>query len=204
MYFCDAQELQQFTEWLNLQDDIGEPVEPLGNLIRRVQRKAAAARELTLKQRTFAREYAHTRNATQSAITAGYSAHTAQQIGYKLTKHPKVIELVDHEAGQIMAIEESQPVSAAMIWDLQRADFVSTQIRRLVNIIDCDAIEALEAVRSGDELPQRVKDAVLSVRRLRNGTTRIVMRDKLNALAAVLKMTTANSACQLFSNDGFA
>jgi len=71
--------------------------EPLNGIIERIQRKAHAARDLTLKQRTFAREYAKTRNAKQSAITAGYSAHTAEQIRYKLTKHPRVAELVRHE-----------------------------------------------------------------------------------------------------------
>ena len=39
---------------------------------------------LNLKQRAFVREYLIDRNATQAAIRAGYSPHTAQQQSFDL------------------------------------------------------------------------------------------------------------------------
>jgi hypothetical protein len=45
---------------------------------------------LTPKQAAFVREYLIDRNATQAAIRAGYSAHTAEQIGYQLIQKTSV------------------------------------------------------------------------------------------------------------------
>jgi phage terminase small subunit len=43
---------------------------------------------LTERQSRFLQEYIQIGNATKAAINAGYSAHTAQEQGCKLLKHP--------------------------------------------------------------------------------------------------------------------
>lgn len=45
---------------------------------------------LTAKQQRFVEEYIVDLNATQAAIRAGYSAKTAEQIGYQQLQHPSV------------------------------------------------------------------------------------------------------------------
>ena len=49
---------------------------------------------MTPKQQAFVREYAIDRNATQAATRAGYSAKTAEQLGYQLLQKPSVIEAI--------------------------------------------------------------------------------------------------------------
>lgn len=50
--------------------------------------------ELTPKQQRFVEEYLVDLNATQAAIRAGYSAKTAEQLGYQLLQKPLVAEAV--------------------------------------------------------------------------------------------------------------
>jgi phage terminase small subunit len=50
--------------------------------------------ELTPKQRRFVDEYLMDLNATQAAIRAGYSTHTAEQQGARLLGNAKVFEAV--------------------------------------------------------------------------------------------------------------
>lgn len=45
---------------------------------------------MTKKQQTFINQYYKHRNATRSAIEAGYSSKTANRIGYSLLKKPSV------------------------------------------------------------------------------------------------------------------
>lgn len=56
---------------------------------------------MTIKQETFCRIYAATKNATQSAIQAGYSEKTAYSTGNKLLKkgeiQKKIKELIDEQ-----------------------------------------------------------------------------------------------------------
>jgi phage terminase small subunit len=53
---------------------------------------ARAADDLTDKQRRFCEEYLVDLNATQAAIRAGYSAKTAEQMGYQLLQKTSVSE----------------------------------------------------------------------------------------------------------------
>jgi phage terminase small subunit len=45
---------------------------------------------LTDKQQRFCQEYIVDMNATEAAVRAGYSAHTAKQQGHRLLKYPCV------------------------------------------------------------------------------------------------------------------
>lgn len=51
--------------------------------------------KLSPKQKIFCEEYAKTKNATQSAINAGYSEKTAGIIGFENLKKPKIIEYLN-------------------------------------------------------------------------------------------------------------
>lgn len=51
--------------------------------------------DISPKQEAFAREYTVDRNATQAAIRAGYSAHTAEVQGCRLLKNVKVRAVVN-------------------------------------------------------------------------------------------------------------
>lgn len=55
----------------------------------------ADASKLTEKERIFADEYIKTTNATQSAITAGYSEKTASSKGSQLLRKVKVRQYID-------------------------------------------------------------------------------------------------------------
>ena len=51
--------------------------------------------KLSPKQKLFCEEYAKTKNATQSAINAGYSEKTAGIIGFENLKKPKITEYLN-------------------------------------------------------------------------------------------------------------
>ncbi|MGD0236270.1 MAG: terminase small subunit [Syntrophorhabdales bacterium] len=53
--------------------------------------------KLTAKQRLFIAEYGKDCNATQAAIRAGYSAKTAEQIGYQLLQKTWVSQAIEKE-----------------------------------------------------------------------------------------------------------
>ena len=53
--------------------------------------------KLTEKQKKFCREYVKTLNATQSAITAGYSKKTANEIGCENLTKPSIQEYIQNE-----------------------------------------------------------------------------------------------------------
>jgi len=50
---------------------------------------------LNAKHRAFVREYAIDRNATQAAIRAGYSEHTAKQQGSRLLTNADILDAVE-------------------------------------------------------------------------------------------------------------
>jgi phage terminase small subunit len=54
-------------------------------------------RKLTPKQTLFIKEYMIDKNATQAAIRAGYSAKTAEVIGFENLRKPKIKEKIDCE-----------------------------------------------------------------------------------------------------------
>ena len=61
-----------------------------------------------LRYAAFAREYARTHNATQSAIKAGYSSKTAASLGSRLLRNVKVAEMVqalEREASELAQID---------------------------------------------------------------------------------------------------
>ena len=54
-------------------------------------------KKLSPKQNLFVQEYLIDKNATQAAIRAGYSAKTAEIIGFENLRKPKIKEKIDYE-----------------------------------------------------------------------------------------------------------
>lgn len=58
-------------------------------------------KKLTIKQKKFADEYIKTGNATQSAISAGYSEKTAGQVGAENLKKPYIKSYIDERMKEL-------------------------------------------------------------------------------------------------------
>ena len=63
---------------------------------------------LTVKQRLFVREYLLDLNATQAAIRAGYSRHTASEIGYENLRKPKIMSAIEEALRQFGGITQTR------------------------------------------------------------------------------------------------
>jgi phage terminase small subunit len=59
--------------------------------------KAKSEEGLTAMQELFVKEYLVDMNATQAAIRAKYSEHTAEQLGYQLLQNPSVRAAIDEQ-----------------------------------------------------------------------------------------------------------
>ncbi len=59
--------------------------------------------KLTLKQRLFVTAYVASRNATQAAIKAGYSAPTAASAGWRLLRKVEISEAIAEEIAKLFA-----------------------------------------------------------------------------------------------------
>ena len=57
-------------------------------------------RELTGKQKRFVEEYLCDLNATQAAIRAGYSAKTAEVVGYENLRKPQIAAAIQEETNK--------------------------------------------------------------------------------------------------------
>jgi phage terminase small subunit len=85
---------------------------------------------LTNKQRVFIEEYLRTWNATQSAISAGYSPHTARAIGCKLLTQVDIKEQITAEISE-------------------RAMGADEVLQRLADIARGDITELMDITTSG-------------------------------------------------------
>jgi phage terminase small subunit len=77
--------------------------------------KEIKARPLTLKQRVFVREYLKHSNATQAALTAGYSKKTAPFIGAQNLKKDSIIEALAAKADSVLKKLDAEDVTIARV-----------------------------------------------------------------------------------------
>ena len=78
---------------------------------------------LTAQQRIFVAEYLKDRNATQAAIRAGYSAKTAEQIGYQLLQKTSVAAAIEkQQKASLMRTLASADEVLAQMWQLATFD----------------------------------------------------------------------------------
>lgn len=74
--------------------------------------------ELTVKQSRFVIEYLRDGNATQAAIRAGYSEHSAAEIGYENLRKPQIVEkLEEHWQYALDSAEVTAQRIVAALWE---------------------------------------------------------------------------------------
>jgi len=102
--------------------------------------------QLLQKQETFCLEYFRTGNATQSAITAGYSQHTAEVIAYENLRKPRIIERM---------AELNEAIATPLIADVRERKEILSTIARDKNTERTRAIDLLNKME-GAYPPQQV------------------------------------------------
>jgi hypothetical protein len=81
------------------------------------------ARTLTARQQRFVAEYAIDLNATQAAIRAGYSSHTAYSQGQRLLKHVEIAPAIQQTHVEVTAIvaERVGEAAGSAAWIVEKA-----------------------------------------------------------------------------------
>ena len=136
---------------------------------------------MTPKQRKFVDEYLIDLNATQAAIRAGYSPHTAEQQGHQLLEKT----LVSAAVKKAMA-ERSRRTGIA-------ADRIINELARIAFSNAADVINPLD----GSILPEAERDDTAAVQSVRTKTTptkngsarehEVKLYDKLRALELLMR-----------------
>lgn len=112
------------------------------------------SRKLTVKQRKFADEYIKSGNATQSAIRAGYSKHTAAVIGNENLSKPYIRSYIDDK---LDSISSNKIASAEEIMEyltrVQRGEETETVVTRVNGSIELEEVAA--------DIKDRIKAAEL-------------------------------------------
>lgn len=135
-------------------------------------RRRRSARPLTPKQSRFVDEYLVDLNATQSAIRAGYSAHTAGKIGPQLlgkTSISKELRMRQNELKERVGIRQEKVISTlAAIAFANIADYVTSD-------------ELGDRLRPLSQLTLAQRHAIADAAQLDNGF-RLRLHCKLRAL----------------------
>ena len=142
----------------------------------------------TPKQARFAELYLISMNATKAAIGAGYSKHTASQLGYKLVQKSSVQCRIDQEI-----TARSERTHMDQDWVLER----------LANLIDLDLLDLFDKygkMRRLDEIPEDTRKLLAGLetfeefQNLRGSgaeligyTKKIKVPDKLKAIELVMR-----------------
>lgn len=123
-------------------------------------RKPEEEELLTRKQEMFAAEYLIDLNATQAATRAGYSFHTAAEIGSELLKQPDIAETI--ERGMAQRLTRVNMKSDAVLHEMSLLSH---------SRIDHYVVDAEGYVTLAESAPDGALSAIQSVRRRK--TTRI-------------------------------
>lgn len=117
------------------------------------------------RQKHFADEYIISKNATQSAIVAGYSEKTAYSIGQRLLKNVEISEYIQNRTQELfdersMTIAEALAISAS----IARGDVQKGYSKKTVKTDDGDEItETTYEFTPSIEERQRSVDHILKV-----------------------------------------
>ncbi len=107
--------------------------------------------ELTDKQRLFCLFYIRNFNATQAAIKAGYSPHTARQIGYELLTNPHVrVEIQRLKAIKIQSIMITEDDIVERYMRVAFADMTDVAEWGIEEVIDYDPNGAIPIDKDGN------------------------------------------------------
>jgi phage terminase small subunit len=139
---------------------------------------APAPRPLNNQQALFVSEYLKDRNATQAATRAGYSAKSAEWLGYQLLQNPLVRAAVD--AGMEKLLNDNGLTANRVLKELGRVAFFDPaklydrKTGRLLSVVDMDedtraAIASVEIVgtrtsKAGETAKVRMSDKTAALR----------------------------------------
>lgn len=98
---------------------------------------------LNERQKKFVREYVKTNNATQSAISAGYSKKTAYSIGQENLKKPEIQEAIEKE--QKKNLEKFEYTMQESFENLRKAQELALQRRNPLGSPNPDLTNYLKA-----------------------------------------------------------
>ena len=130
---------------------------------------------LTAKQAAFVREYAIDKNATQSAIRAGYSARNADKIGSELLGKTRVAAAID----RAIAVQTERTLVSA---DRVIAEFAKIAFANAQSYHGADG-----NVQQITDLSNDDAAAIQSFERSEDGSTKIKLCDKLKSLDSLAK-----------------
>ena len=152
---------------------------------------------LNARQAEFVKQYLLDLNATQAAIRAGYSAHTARQTGSENLSKPYIAAAIERalaERGGITrtrVVEELAKIAFSDIGKVVTWGPEATVIRAPENGGAIERMESRITLLDSDEIEDDVRGAVAEVLQSANGALHVKMHDKvaaLDKLARVLGM----------------
>ena len=112
---------------------------------------------LTARQQRFVAEYAVDLNATQAAIRAGYSEHTAMQQGSRLLSHvevaAKLVEVQSKAVQRVQAKLATESAIASAAWIVEQAVKVVEIGMATVPVKDRNGKVIMSQTEDGDEEP---------------------------------------------------
>jgi phage terminase small subunit len=111
-----------------------------------------AKKKLTEKQKKFIKEYPKDLNATQAAKRAGYSKHTAQEIGSENLSKPIIKEAIKKDVEKRLESAELD------------ADWI---LKRIMDIADVDLAQAYDHIgqlKPVHEIPENVRKAITGIK----------------------------------------
>jgi len=135
-------------------------------------------RPLTNKQRRFVIEYVDDGNATQAAIRAGYSPKTARAIGSELTKKPHIARAITKRMDKLDKGDED--TQSRLLQELKYMAFLDMR----------DVVEWTNTtitLKPSAELPAHVARAVKSIHRMENGSIKIELYSRMDAIDKLMK-----------------
>lgn len=141
--------------------------------------------KLTLKQRKFIDEYIRTGNATQSAISAGYSKKTAANTGNENLRKPYIRDAIE---ARVKEIEDSKIADAAEVLNLL------TRIMRGQELEEV-TVAGPEGVETVKQAPNN-RDKIVAAKELlkRHPNTTPVDAAQLRKLNAEIRILEAKAA----------
>lgn len=122
-----------------------------------IKAKKPAKKKLTLKQKKFTAEFIKTGNGTKSAIKAGYSKNSAQEIAYENLRKPQIQAEVQSAAAKLGIDTEYVLGNFKEIADFNKEKIVVARIKKDVDgeyqeIVNEEMRDASAAIKSTEML----------------------------------------------------
>jgi phage terminase small subunit len=144
------------------------------------------SKPLTAKQKLFVKEYTLDKNATQSAIRAGYSKHTAQKIGSENLSKPVIAQAIDKEMTKAMKkIDE-----AIIVVHKTKAEWLA----RVEDIAFSDLTEMFARDKNGkltmslsDIKDRKIGHLIKKIKVHQNGSIEVDLKNDQHALELIAK-----------------